>query len=189
MKNLFKIPFLLFLIFFSCESQPEYEKIKARELNSKKINQDLFLDLHLGMKAKDFFIKCWEHNKNGILINGAHELQIQYLPETPSGKEVYMFFYPKFKEDKLFFMPIEFKYINWFPTLPEYSNEYLINDVIGIFEKWYGPGFFKIKREDPKFPSAFIKIDGNRQVMIYKKNLSTVRVEIIDLNVQDLSPL
>ena len=52
-----------------------------------------------------------------------------------------------------------------------------------LYEKWYGPGFIEVKSEDGN-QVAFVKVDGNRRTRIFKKNLSTVRVEIMDLNIQ-----
>ncbi len=53
----------------------------------------------------------------------------------------------------------------------------------GLLEEWYGPDFFEVANED-KSLIAFVKIDGNRRVRIFKKHISSVRAEIVDLKIQ-----
>jgi hypothetical protein len=173
---------------WACQPKSEYEEIKERELSSGKVVEDLFLDLRFGMGKKEFFGTCWEHNKNGILTNGAHHLMVQYKPEMPSGKVTDMFFYPQFEENKLYFMPMEFVYPAWFPGNEEYSNENLFEDVVGLMGTWYGEGFFEVANKDRSI-RAMVKIDGNRLIRVFKKDISTVRVEILDMRVKDISEM
>jgi hypothetical protein len=179
---------LLACTVLACQPRSEYEMVKERELASGKVVEDLFLDLHFGMGRKDFFGTCWEHNKKGILTNGAHQLMVQYKPKMPSGKETNMFFYPKFEDNKLYFMPIEFLYPSWFPGNEDYSNEKLLEDVVDLMEKWYGDGFFEVANKDRSI-RAMVKIDGNRLIRVFKKDISTVRVEMLDLRVKDISEM
>jgi len=171
---------------FSCAQKTEYDIIKERELSSGKIINELFLDINFGMDKKTFYTTCWEHNKKGILTNGGHALSIHYKPEMPSGKTADMYFYPQFEDDKLIFMPIEFMYPAWFPNKDEYSSTVLREDVVELLETWYGPGFFEVTNKD-KSISAMVKIDGNRLIRVFKKNLKSVRVEMMDLRAIDLN--
>jgi hypothetical protein len=179
---------LLIATMLACQPKSEYELVKERELSSGKVVEDLFLDLRFGMGRKEFFGTCWEHNKKGILTNGAHHLMVQYRPEMPSGKETNMFFYPKFEENKLYFMPMEFVYPSWFPGNEEFSNEKLLQDVVTLMEQWYGDGFFEVANKDRSI-RAMVKIDGNRLIRVFKKDISTVRVEMLDLRVKDISEM
>ncbi|MFN3802689.1 hypothetical protein [Belliella pelovolcani] len=173
-----------FCLLSSCTLETEYEKIKKRELASGKVYKDLFLGLEFEMARKQFFETCWELNQQGILINGAHELMVRYQPELPSGNPVNMFFYPRFEEEKIYYMPVEFQYQNWFPTNQETTAEKLVDDVVGLFESWYGQGFFKV--EDKSGAFAMVKIDGNRLIRVYIKSLSAVRVDILDMRIKDI---
>jgi len=168
----------------SCAQKTEYDIVKERELSSGKTVDKLFLDLNFGMDKKTFYTTCWEHNKKGILTNGAHHLQIHYKPDMPSGKTADMFFYPTFEEDRIVFMPVEFLYPDWFPNREEYSSTELKKDVVALLETWYGPGFFEVSNKD-KTVSAMVRIDGNRLIRVFKKNLTTVRVEMMDLRAMD----
>ncbi|MGY6558522.1 MAG: hypothetical protein ACXIT9_04505 [Nitritalea sp.] len=171
----------------ACSLDSTYEKTKKRELASGQIYEELFLGLEFGMSRKDFFSTCWELNKQGILMNGAHELMVRYQPDLPSGNEANMFFYPRFEGDKLFYMPLEFQYRNWFPTNPATTSEKLVDDVVGLLSSWYGEGFFRV--EDKSGAFAMVKIDGNRLIRVYIKDLSAVRVDILDLRVKDIKDI
>lgn len=172
---------LFLLIFISCKS--EYEKLEERELSSGKKVDELFLGLKLGMDKKDFYQACWELNSQGLLINGPNQLSVEYKPKMPSGNEAKMMFYPEFEENKIFLMPLEFQYLAWSPLNGEFSAENLQKDVVALFEEWYGPGFIEVANED-KSKIAWVKMDGNRRIRVFKKNLSTIRAEISDLPMQ-----
>lgn len=173
------------ILLSACQPKTEYDKVKERELASGMIYKDLFLGLEFEMKRKEFFDACWKMNQEGILVNGAHELQVQYQPVLPSGKKVNMFFYPRFENDKLFFMPVEFQYQGWFPNQPDVSADELLKDVVAYLENEYGEGFFEVSNKD-KTVSAFVKIDGNRLIRAFIKNMTFVRVEILDTRVKEI---
>ncbi len=172
---------VLSLLLFSCKTP--YEKLEEAELASGKEVKELFLGLELGMEKREFFRTCWELNKQGILTNGPSELLVEYRAKMPSGNPTIMRFYPKFEQDKIYLMPVEFSYEAWAPWNEELSAEKLREDVVSLFEEWYGPGFIEVTNED-KSQIAFVKMDGNRRIRIFKKHLSVVRAEISDLPVE-----
>lgn len=179
LKFVSSLTFALFL--FSCQS--EYKKLEKKELSSGKQVNELFLGLELGMDRKTFFETCWELNKQGKLSNGPTELSIEYQTEMSSGNPARMRFYPKFEQDKIYLMPIEFTYEGWAPWNEDLSAENLREDVVKLFEEWYGPGFIEVTNED-KSQIVFVKMDGNRRIRIFKKHISAVRVEISDLPIE-----
>lgn len=179
LKSVISLVFSFFL--FSCQS--EYEKLEKKELNSGKQVNELFLGLELGMDRKTFFETCWELNKQGKLSNGPTELSIEYQTEMSSGNPARMRFYPKFDQDKIYLMPIEFTYEGWSPWNEDLSAENLREDVVKLFEEWYGSGFIEVTNED-KSQIVFVKMDGNRRIRIFKKHISSVRVEISDLPIE-----
>jgi hypothetical protein len=171
----------LSLVLFSCQS--EYEKLEKRELASGRQVNELFLGLKLGMDQKTFFETCWDLNKQGKLTNGPSELSVEYRTELASGNPAKMRFYPKFEQDRIYMMPIEFTYEGWAPWNEELSAEKLRADVVKLFEEWYGPGFIEVTNED-KSQIVYVKMDGNRRIRIFKKHISIVRAEISDLPVE-----
>jgi hypothetical protein len=186
-----KLKLVLFIIgfglLFSCNRKTEYEKVKQRELASGKVSEEIFLGIHFGMPRKEFFRVCWEMNKEGILMNGAHALRVQHKPQLPSGEMSYMYFYPKFEQEKIFYMQVEFQYMDWFPTNTKFSAENLVDDVVAYFEGMYGEGFFRV--EDSEGAFAMVKIDGNRLIRVYVKSRSEVKVDILDLRVKDIKDI
>ena len=184
-KSVFLV--LLLAILQGCGLETQYDKVKRKELASGKIEKELFLGLEFEMTRKQFFETCWEWNRKGVLVNGAHELMVRYQPELASGNKVNMYFYPKFEKDQIYYMPVEFQYQNWFPTNPDTSSEKLVDDVVSLFESWYGEGFFRVEDKQGNF--AMVKIDGNRLIRVYIKSLSAVRVDMLDLRVKDIKQL
>ena len=180
--------FGLMVLALSCQTKTEYDKLKARELASGKVVEELFLDLRFGMGQKEFFGTCWEHNKKGVLTNGAHYLQIEYIPEVPSGKGVRMNFYPQFEDNHLYFMPIEFQYTSWFPGNEDFTNDKLLDDVLGLLKGWYGDDFLEVSNKT-NTTRAFVRIDGNRWIRVFIKDMTTVRVEMLDLRIKDISDM
>jgi hypothetical protein len=172
---------ILALFLFSCHS--EYEKLEKKELGSGKTVNELFFGLELGMNRKAFFETCWDLNKQGKLSNGPTELSIEHQTVMSSGNPARMRFYPKFEQDKIYLMPIEFTYEGWAPWNEDLSAENLREDVVKLFEEWYGPGFLEVTSDD-KSQVVFVKMDGNRRIRIFKKHISIVRVEISDLPVE-----
>lgn len=172
---------VLTLFLFSCQS--EYEKLEKKELSSGKEVKELFFGLELGMDRKSFFDTCWALNQQGKLSNGPTELAIEYKAEMASGNPATMRFYPKFDQERIYLMPIEFSYEGWAPWNEDLSVENLRTDVIKLLEEWYGPGFIEVTNED-KSQIVFVKMDGNRRIRIFKKHVSAVRVEISDLPIE-----
>ena len=171
----------LILAIPSCKT--EYQKLEEKELASGKVENELFLGLELGMTKRDFFESCWELNKQGKLVNGGSELSVVYQLELPSGNPAKMQFYPKFHEDKIYLMPMEFSYEGWAPWNEDLSAEHLLEDTIAQLEEWYGEGFIEVANED-RTQVAFVKLDGNRRIRVFKKHISSVRAEIVDLPIQ-----
>jgi hypothetical protein len=155
-----------------------------KEMASGKTVDDLFLGLKLGMTRKEFYETCWELNKQGVLTNGPTELSVEYDAPLPSGKTAKMRFYPKFEDDKIYLMQIEFTYDGWAPWNEDLTAENLRSDVIAMFESWYGAGFIEVSNEE-KSQLAYVLVNGNRRVRVFKKHLSVVRAEILDLKVEE----
>jgi hypothetical protein len=79
-----------------------------------------------------------------------------------------MDFYPKFNQGKISEMPVSFKYKGWTPWNKTLSSDNLLNNVQKWFEKVYGKGFIKVKH--PLHGTAYVKINGNRRITIFKEN-------------------
>lgn len=174
-----RILFLCILFgFFSCQS--EYQKMETAELSSGRKVNEIFLGLELGMTQKEFYEACWTMNNEGTLSNGPTELSVEYSTAMPSGNSAKMRFFPKFDDKKIYLMQAEFTYDSWAPWNEELSADKLLEDTRQLFEKWYGEGFIEVTDKE-ETRRAWVKVDGNRRIRIFKKHLSVVRAEIVDL--------
>ena len=175
--------FGLLAAFWGCSQASEYKRMEARELASGERHDSLFLGIYLGMSSKDFYAHCWEMNKKQLIKEGMNNSSVQYIPRELKhpGK---MYFYPKLWEDKIYEMPIVFSYDAWAPWNKELFADSLQQDVRRMFEAWYGEGFIEISH--PKRGVAFVKMDGNRRISIWKEDDQQVRASFTDVPVEKI---
>jgi len=184
MKHILYISiFLALASLVACDQGSQYKRLEARELASGEHHDSLFLGLRLGMNSKDFYAHCWELNKKEIIKEGLNNSSVQYILKELKypGR---MYFYPKFWEDKMYEMPVSFVYDAWAPWNKELFADSLQVDVRRIFEDWYGEGFMEISNEQ-RGP-AFVKMDGNRRITIWKESDQMVRASFTDVPTEKL---
>ncbi len=160
----------------------EYQIMLDEELDSGERYDSLFLTLKFGMSKKDFFATCWELNKEGLLNQGPRNLSVEYDLENELRYPAKFYFYPQFHEEKIYRMPIEISYETRTPTDMSRSVDSLMVDVKTLMEDWYGQGFIYLENEDDT-KRLYVKVDGNRRIRIFKKDLSTVAVDMTDMTV------
>lgn len=162
-----------------CNSGSHYESIVKEELASGLRYDSLFLGISLGMGEKDFFTACWDLNKQGLTKEGFSNTTVQY-GLTDLKHEGYYDFYPLFEDGKVKSMTGFTHYKAWSPWRKDLWSDHLIEDSKEAFEKWYGGNmFFSIK--SPTYGKAYVKIDGNRRIVLYISDDQKVNVLISDL--------
>lgn len=150
----------------SCSPRAEYDRRLSRELG-KGIRQDsLFLGLYLGMPEKEFYLHCWNLNKKGLIKQGSTNTTVEYQIKNQLNYPAVMDFYPKFNEGRISELPVRIKYKGWTPWNKKVSSENLEKDVLRWYEKTYGRGFIKV--DHPERGTAYVKIDGNRRITIFR---------------------
>ncbi|NSW93333.1 MAG: hypothetical protein HPY62_01335 [Bacteroidales bacterium] len=160
---------LLLISFFpACTPTTRYEKMLNRELASGIRHDSLFLGLYLGMPRKDFYMHCWELNRQGLVKQGSNNTTVEYYIKNELKHPVYMDFYPTFIDDSIAEMPVRFAYAGWAPWNKELSSAKLQLDVLNWYRKLYGPGFIKVKH--PEKGTAYLKVDGNRRILIFTRD-------------------
>ncbi|MBS1507110.1 MAG: hypothetical protein JSS79_10730 [Bacteroidetes bacterium] len=169
----------------SCRKS-EYTRMAEAELAKGIRNDSLFLGIHFGMKKEEFFQRCAALNKRKLTTMGRNA-NVLYKLENETGT-IDMNFYPKFSDDQIYEMNVLFNYENWDPWARNLQPDSLQFRVKRIFEKWYGPGFIKVEnpsqtkiKNDFRTNFAFVKIDGNRQVIIFCDGEMDVKAVITDL--------
>jgi hypothetical protein len=153
-----------------------------RELAKGNRQDSLFLGIRFGMTQKEFYGHCWELNHKELIKEGPQNLTVEYKMREELSKPAVMNFYPEFHEDKIYQMPISITYEAWAPWNKNLFSDSLQVDVLRFFEKQYGKGFIKI--EHPQRGIAYVKMDSNRRISIYKKNDSDVSVLFTDMLIE-----
>ena len=181
--NMSRIIFFVLIVSLTigCGKKARYDRMVKRELASGERYDSLFFGIYLGMASKDFFTHCWKLNKEGLIRQGQHNLSVEHDFEELKHSAK-MNFYPNFHEEKIFEMPVRFQYTGWSPWSKHMWSDSLQVDVLNTLEDWYGEGFMEV--EHPKHGSAFVKVDGNRRITLFKKGVEEVYVIFTDLSVE-----
>jgi hypothetical protein len=169
------------LITIGCGQKARYDRMVKQELASGERYDSLFFGIYFGMNSKDFYTHCWKLNQEGLIRQGEHNLSVEHDFEELKHSAK-MNFYPNFHEEKIFEMPVRFQYTGWSPWSKHLWSDSLQMDVLSLLEDWYGHGFLEV--EHSKHGSAFVKVDGNRRITLFKKSFDEVYVVFTDLSVE-----
>ena len=181
-KGFFIAVFMSLIVIIACkpDAKTDYAEMEKQELAKGIQNDSIFFGIHFGMSSKDFYARCTELNKQKIIKEGAGNMTAQFRIDTPTMKFLAnMDFYPKFYQNKIYYMPVQFQYVSWNPVDVKYAPQNLQLDVLQLMEKMYGKGFIKII--DPKKGRVFVKVDGSRRISITMDIERDVLVKIVDL--------
>lgn len=165
------------VLFSACKS--DYERMVEEGLASGVRNDTLFLGIYLGMTKKDFFAHCWELNKQHLIKQGNSNTSVEYEMKELKSPAL-MNFYPTFFQDEIHEMPAMFNYIAWAPWNKDLWSDSLIVDVKNMMGKWYGGNDF-VKMEHPEKGFRFVKVDGNRRIILWKEDDQYVKALYTDL--------
>lgn len=171
---------------WSCSSTPtdEYNKLVKKELAKGTRSDSLFLGIKFGMTSKEFYGFCWEMNKKGILTDGANNTMVLYKMDSALKYPASMNFYPDFHDNRISHMRVTFQYNAWAPWNKAQFADSLLPDVLRLYRQWYPGGnpFFEMK--DKLKGTIYIKVDGNRRILLGKQDDMIVRVDYTDLLIE-----
>jgi hypothetical protein len=176
--------FIFGIVFYGCTPKSRYERKLKHELASGIRNDSLFMGLYLGMPEKDFYTKCWKLNHQGLIRQGPKNTTVEYVMKDELKYPCTMDFYPGFVEGKISEMPVKFVYTGWAPWNKKLSSDSLQLDVLHWFKKKYGDQFMKV--DHPKRGTAYIKLDGNRRITIFKEYEMSVWAVFTDMSVKNV---
>ena len=168
-----------------CKS--EYDSYVSRELSKNMESDSLIFGMRMGQTKKEFFDQCWQLNKDKVLSQGDGNATVKYLEPLDSlnenTKRKSLLFYGEFDDNNIMYgMDMAYEYTGWALWNEEYHSQPLMDDLKAQFLRDYGGNEFieiDINKDDYK---AYVKIDGNRQILMYPQNNKTVIVKIEDLN-------
>lgn len=165
----------------------KYNQLVETELGKNIRYDSLFLGFHFGMTNKDFYTSCWEMNKQGLINQGPNNLSVQYdLDSTDFKSLAQLNFYPKFHTKKIYKMPMEFNYKSYAPWDKELVVDTLLLETKNLLEKWYGGNKFILIENEDATKKVWVKVDGNRRIRLFKKDVRMVKAEIADLTILPL---
>ena len=177
---------IIALALSSCQS--EYEQFVEQELGSGIINDSLIFNMRMGQTKKDFFSACWELNRQKLISNGSGNSMARHITDldtmgktTPWSKN--MSFYGIFDDqDTMRGMDLVYYFMDWSPWVKNRQSDTLLVHLLDLYERGYpGNDFIEIEIKETNVP-AFVKIDGNRQILMYPKGDKDVVVKIEDLH-------
>jgi hypothetical protein len=169
------------LIVSGCSPRAKYERRLKHELASGVRYDSLFLGLYFGMPERVFYVHCWNLNHKGSIKQGESNTTAEYELKNELKHPAVMDFYPKFNQGKISEMPVVFKYKGWAPWNKTLSSDNLHKEVLKWYEKVYGDGFIKVKHH--LHGTAYVKIDGNRRITIFKQDDLRVWAVFTDMTV------
>lgn len=183
-KNMLRyiIPIFVLLLVGCSSNEVTYQKLVQEGLESGERVDSLFLGYYLGMHRNDFHIKSWEMNRDEKMTGITN---IEYKFDGLKSRAT-MTFYPTFVDDKIVAIPVSYGYDAWAPWNEEYWPENLLQDLIDYYEEEYDTRFTYVLLPFSN-EYAYVSVEGNREIRMYKNSENTVMVEFIDLSV--LNPL
>lgn len=173
----------LVLLVLGCDQRSAYDRIVARELATGVRYDTLFLSYALGMPKQAFFDSSWALNRRGLVMQGPQNQNVQYKLPDALPYPATMLFYPDFHADRIYRMRVRFGYDNWAPWAKRLSSDSLQADVVALLERWYGKGFFEQGATGTALAPRrqFVKVDGNRRILVEKYSDREVLAMITDL--------
>jgi hypothetical protein len=178
------ILFLGLILFTSCKS--EYDRLVTKEKESGVMQDSLYLGMKMGMTRQQFFEACAALNKDSLVqqgkgVNVSYEIPLLVGEDSVKRKDVN--FFAIFDKDKIVRgMQFTFSYRAWSLWNKELQSSNLLIDLKDRFEKEYGGNKF-IEFELEGFKNKiWVKVDGNRRMIMYPKDGMEVRLKMEDLN-------
>lgn len=170
---------------WACKS--EYESRVERELASGIIQDSLILGLRMGLSKQEYFDACWELNRQQQINSGTGDASAHYITDRDSSglntlrsKDV-LFFGVFDEEDIMRGMEMTYSFVAWAPWNRNMQSDSLLLHLRDEYLADYpGNDFLELELEGSENP-ALVKIDGNRQILMYTKGKKDVVVKIEDL--------
>ncbi len=174
---------LVCLALIACQSK--YDKAVKAGLRSENVKDSLVWGMHMGQSKKDFYDTCWKLNKEEKVFQGPGNKYAKFYIEPESNQDsLYkkeVLFYGMFDDkDKMYGMDMIYSYSTWAIWNENTQSTTLVEELKNRIRNDYGgTEFFPIDLNSSQ--KAWVKIDDNRQFLVYPKSEKDVAVKIEDL--------
>ena len=183
----FRVFIVSVLIMLTSCSESKYAKLVKTEMAKDVVNDSLMFGMKFGLTKKDFFDQCWKLNNAGTIVQGPSNEFVQYNFPVKEGdssiNDIKMLFYGIFDEEKIMTgMDLRFSYVAWSLWNESLHADKLVPVVKDSLKSWYpGNDFIQVTTKKTK-QNIFVKIDGNRRIIIESlENNQEVNARIDDL--------
>jgi len=176
----------VFLLLIKCKNTSNYNRTLEQELNSGKNFDTLIFGMKLGQTKDQYHDICYQLNKEKKIVSGSRnlnpELILKSKPSRSIPKNIQMSFNGVFnKKNIMKGLEMNFHYTGWSNWNKEYQSEMLFEEIKDSLTSWFnGNSFFKLKTKEKKLID--VKIDGNRQIVVFTKGSKDVIVIVEDLS-------
>lgn len=177
---------LLLILLVGC-SESKYSKLVKTEMAKNIVNDSLVFEMKFGQTRQEFYDQCWKLNNKGIITHGPNNNFVQYyLPQKEgdsSINSIKMLFYGIFDKEKIMRgMDMRFSYNAWSLWNESTHSDKLITVVKDTLQSWYpGNGFIEVTMKRSK-KDIFVKVDGNRRIIIEP----LINTKDVDVRIDDL---
>ncbi len=168
-------------------NQSEYTKLIKSEMSKNIVHDTLFFGMNFGQSKREFFDKCWKLNAKGLVSHGPSNDFVRHDLPLKEGMDmtqsIRMLFYGIFNEEKIMTgMNLQYSYNAWSLWNKSLQPEKLVPVVKDTIMKWFpGNDFIKVKI-DKNEKDLWVKVDGNRRIIIKPiDDKREVKVRIDDL--------
>lgn len=174
---------LLSLFLTSC-FQSDYTRLVKKELASGIRKDSIILGLELGDSREEFYAKCTDLNKQQLITQGTSGFSVLHFFKDSlvhqKSTEIKLLFSPIFdKGDTLAGMDLDYSYVDWAPWNKSMQSDSLEIKLIRLLELQYkGNPFMEVKSKEVPLK---VKVDGNRRLILVKKNDHIVSVKVQDI--------
>ncbi len=160
----------------------QYNKLVKSELATNKRVDSIFFDIKFGMTGKEFFAYCWEMNRKGLFTDGQSNTTVLYrLNHNELKYPASMNFYPEMDNNRINKIMVTFQYDGWAPWNKQLFSDKLLPDVLNLYKRWYSKGNSFIEINGTGKSTIYVKVDGNRRIIIGIKDDMLVKVDYTDL--------
>jgi hypothetical protein len=173
--------FWLLLVLSLGGCRKSYQEIEREELAKGVRYDSIFQGIYLGMTRQDFRDHCLRMNRTGRFVDGA---MAKVQSATVIGADTaILLFYPDFVEDKISELPVLAQYKSWAPWNEDLHGDELVENIKKYILDTRGGNFFHpIYGAEEKV--AWVKVDGNRRITVYRMPDDYVKIIYKDLLVQ-----
>jgi hypothetical protein len=167
-------------VFAGCTEKSQYQQMVERSLKSGETVNEIFLGYSFNTTREEFYEMSWQMNQQEIITGGVNI--VYNLEELDST--VRLEFFPEFKDGLISEMPITASYIAWAPWNEGFSADNLLINMKDYYESVYETTFENVPVPDLE-ENAWVSIEGNREIRLYKKSVNTIQIRFIDLSKKD----